>query len=316
MIARDLLNSDAPFVTANANINYVARLLQECACGAISVVDDNLAPIGIITRKNIEAINKKITPQTGAIPEFLLKGRKQFETINDDLTLSDVMTRKPVFVSEDAALIDIARLMEQHKLKRIPVVGGDRFIGLVLRKNVMHALTDPGKLDAKPLNRTNALIEISEHPQLYPEKFSAESFRALVAAHEHKMAQERVEQSQAAQENRAERIRELQNKSLADSHWRQMLINARNAANAGLTEYMLIQFPSQLCQDGGRAINAPDPDWPKTLRGEPADVFQHWRNELQPQGFKIAAQIINFPDGMPGDAALFLIWGGAREGGK
>ena len=58
MIARDLLNSDAPFVTANANINYVARLLQECACGAISVVDDNLAPIGIITRKNIEAINK------------------------------------------------------------------------------------------------------------------------------------------------------------------------------------------------------------------------------------------------------------------
>lgn len=73
---------------------------------------------------------------------------------------------------------------------------------------------------------------------------------------------------------------------------------------------MLIRFPSQLCRDGGRAINAPDPNWPETLRGESADVFQRWRNELHPQGFKIAAQIINFPDGMPGDAALFLIWGG------
>ncbi len=316
MIARDLLNSDAPFVTANADINYVARLLEECACGAISVVDDNLAPIGMITRKNIEALNAKNAPQIGAIPEFLLKGRKQFVTNSNDLTLSDVMTRKPVFVSEDAALVDIARLMEQHKLKRIPVVGGDRFIGLVLRKNVMLALSDPGKQDAISIDRASSLLEISEYPHLYPEKFSAENFRALVAAHEHKMAQERTEQSQVARENRAARIRELQNKSLADSHWRQMLINARNAANAGLTEYLLIRFPSQLCLDGGRAINAPDPDWPKTLRGEPADVFQRWRNELHPQGFKIAAQIINFPDGMPGDAALFLIWGGTKDGGK
>jgi hypothetical protein len=76
-----------------------------------------------------------------------------------------------------------------------------------------------------------------------------------------------------------------------------------------MTEHMLIRFPSQLCVDGGRAINAPDPHWPETLRGEPADVFKRWRNELQPRGFKIAAQIIDFPEGLPGDAALFLIWG-------
>jgi CBS domain-containing protein len=310
MIARDLLNSDAPFVNANADINYVARLLAQSACGAISVVDDSLAPIGIITRKNIEAICEKTNPELGAIPEFLLKGRKQFFTKKSDLTLSDVMTSKPVFVSEDAALIDIARLMEQHNLKRIPVVDRDHFIGLVLRKNVMLALSDPNRQGAVSTDNENSILETSEHPHLYPEKFSAENFRALVAAHEHKMAQERAEQSQAAQENRAERIRELQNKRLTDSQWRQILINARKAANAGLTEFMLIRFPSQLCRDGGRAINAPDPNWPETLRGESADVFQRWRNELHPQGFKIAAQIINFPDGMPGDAALFLIWGG------
>lgn len=95
-----------------------------------------------------------------------------------------------------------------------------------------------------------------------------------------------------------------------------MLINTHNAENAGLTEIILIRFPSQLCLDGGRAINAPDADWPKTLRGEPSDLFRRWRNELHPQGFKIAAQIINFPDGMPGYAALFLIWGSAKDGGK
>lgn len=108
------------------------------------------------------------------------------------------MTSKPVFVSEDAALIDIARLMEQHNLKRIPVVDRDHFIGLVLRKNVMLALSDPNRQDAVSIDNENSILETSEHPHLYPEKFSAENFRALVAGHEHKMAQERAEQSQAA----------------------------------------------------------------------------------------------------------------------
>ena len=57
----------------------------------------------------------------------------------------------------------------------------------------MLALSDPGKQDATLIDHTSSLLEISEHTDLYPEKFSAESFRALVAAHEHKMMQERTE---------------------------------------------------------------------------------------------------------------------------
>ena len=113
-----------------------------------------------------------------------------------------------------------------------------------------------------------------------------------------------------AQQLREQRIKELAARRLTDAVWRQMLASARNAATAGLREFMLLRFPSQLCSDGGRAINAPDPHWPETLRGEPADIFRRWRDELQPQGFQIAAQIIDFPDGLPGDAALFLMWGG------
>jgi len=37
--------------------------------------------------------------------------------------------------------------------------------------------------------------------------------------------------------------------------------------------------------------------------------FARWRTELKPRGFGLAAQIVDFPDGVPGDAALFLIWG-------
>ena len=90
--------------------------------------------------------------------------------------------------------------------------------------------------------------------------------------------------------------------------WRKLLARARESAAAGEKEFMLIRFPSQLCVDGGRAINAPDASWPQTLRGEPVDIFARWRQELAPKGFRLAAQIVEFPEGVPGDAGLFLMW--------
>jgi hypothetical protein len=104
------------------------------------------------------------------------------------------------------------------------------------------------------------------------------------------------------------RVKELAARRLGDEQWRNLLAQARESAAAGMNELMLIRFPSQLCVDGGRAINAPDANWPQTLRGEPADIFARWRQELEPKGFRLAAQIVEFPDGVPGDAALFLMW--------
>ncbi len=71
----------------------------------------------------------------------------------------------------------------------------------------------------------------------------------------------------------------------------------------------MLRFLSQLCADGGRAINAPDSCWLQSLRGEPRDVFERWHLELEPGGFGLTAQIVSFPDGVPGDVALILSWG-------
>jgi Flp pilus assembly protein TadD len=141
---------------------------------------------------------------------------------------------------------------------------------------------------------------------------SADYFRALVESHELEEDRQRADDKRAALDARKQWIDELAERRLKDSNWRQILHDARTSAGQGATEFMLIRFPSQLCSDGGRAINAPDSNWPETLRGEPADMFARWLNELKPNGFQLAAQIIDFPDGVPGDAALFLIWGAAR----
>jgi CBS domain-containing protein len=317
MIARDLMNSDFAYVSIDADLEYVAKLLAEGGCGAIPVVDGRFAPIGIVTRSNLSQNGDAGTSTPGDIPAFLLKKRKRPVIFpQDGRSLREVMTQNPVSVPENAALADILRLMESRHLKRIPVVEGDRLVGLVLRKAVMDAMRRDTDAAARIAPGAAAIVSgEAEAPEgrRYPEAISAEAFRALVAAHEHALEKEAAERRQASAAARDARIRELAARRLEETQWRQLLTNARHAAAAGLREYMLARFPAQLCSDGGRAINAPDPHWPETLRGEPADIFRRWRNELQPRGFRIAAQIVDFPDGMPGDAALFLLWGGAEN---
>lgn len=83
----------------------------------------------------------------------------------------------------------------------------------------------------------------------------------------------------------------------------------KRAVDNGLTEVFVGRFPNQLCTDGGRAINQAEPGFEKTLTGLPKELFEFWRNHLQPKGYRIKFQIVDFPGGMPGDIGVTLAWG-------
>lgn len=82
----------------------------------------------------------------------------------------------------------------------------------------------------------------------------------------------------------------------------------RIAAQNGQHHLQVITFPSSYCSDGGRRINIADPEWPNTLTGFAKDAYDFFDHELRPLGYKLRAEIINFPGGMPGDVALSLAW--------
>jgi hypothetical protein len=90
------------------------------------------------------------------------------------------------------------------------------------------------------------------------------------------------------------------------------------------TELMFASFPSSFCRDDGRAIinagappivkpdrNAPKPEvpeWIETLPKGVRVVYDYWKRNMEPGGFKFSARIINFPAGKPGDVGLFFSW--------
>jgi hypothetical protein len=82
----------------------------------------------------------------------------------------------------------------------------------------------------------------------------------------------------------------------------------RRAVNNGLTEVEVGRFPNKLFTDSGRSINQQEPGWENTLTGLPKELFEFWKQHLQPRGYKMLFEVADWPGGMPGDIAMKLNW--------
>jgi hypothetical protein len=113
----------------------------------------------------------------------------------------------------------------------------------------------------------------------------------------------------ALEENKhAEFAEEFLKKHVTDAEIAMVRRLVENAVKNGKFEAMVYSFPSSLCTDSGRAINSADPDWPQTLQGKAKEFFERYQTYGKPQGYKLKAMIISFPDGIPGDIGFFLNW--------
>jgi hypothetical protein len=139
---------------------------------------------------------------------------------------------------------------------------------------------------------------------------SAESFRGVEQAFKDAQSQKQQDLKQQAAGVRHDEVEKLIEGKISDAAWDNLVQHARRAAERGEKQYTLLRFPSGVCTDDSRAINnPPNSTWPETLRGEAADIYARWHATLRPLGFNLSAQVLDFPDGKPGDVGLFLRWG-------
>jgi hypothetical protein len=82
----------------------------------------------------------------------------------------------------------------------------------------------------------------------------------------------------------------------------------RRAAERGKTEVKILRFPARYCADHGRAINNLEEGWPATLTGYAKRVHVTYLVYLQPQGYRIRAQILTYSDVGLGDVGLYVGW--------
>jgi hypothetical protein len=140
---------------------------------------------------------------------------------------------------------------------------------------------------------------------------SAKAILKQIAMKEAEKASEYMRQQTAAAAEKKELIERLSKPSgvSAEEAIRRATAIIQRAANSGLTEVQIMRFPNKLCTDRGRAINNQEPGWESTLTGRPREIYVFWSNHLRPKGYKLRFQIVDFPDGMPGDVGVTLSWG-------
>jgi CBS domain-containing protein len=333
MKARDVMTTAVVSVRLDTPTREIAKLLSDKGISAVPVLDSAGAPVGMISEGDLigrdEAAREarrdwwlSLLAEGGALAEEFLASLRATER-----TARDVMAAPVVAVDEETDAAAIARLLTTYRIKRVPVLRQGRLVGIVSRADLLRAIAEaPSAQQAAPRPGflSNAIAGLEErfknherataHEEAKPvaaaePALKVSDFRGLVADHEHKESEHIEEARRRAAEARRRKVEELVDTHASDESWRSLLHQARRAAEQGLKELMLLRFPSQLCSDGGRAVNVAEAGWPATLRGEAAELYLRWENELKPRGFHLAARVVDFPGGMPGDIGLFLVWG-------
>ncbi|WP_298428479.1 hypothetical protein [Rhodoblastus sp.] len=138
---------------------------------------------------------------------------------------------------------------------------------------------------------------------------SVKELKTYVSEIEMAKAKKSLEAQDRADQAKQELLRQLRSdEPISEERIRAFTLRVRAAAEAGQTELLLGRFPSELCTDHGRAINMAEEGWPETLIGRPQQAYRIWKEKLQPLGYQLKAQIIDWPNGVPGDVGLFLSW--------
>jgi len=335
MNARDLMSRDVVTVAPDTPLREVAKTLIGHGISAVPVVDAAGALVGMVSEGDLVG-RKRTERETRS--EWWLMRLAEGEPLSGDFldhlqsplaVAREVMSSPVITVSEETRMDDVATLMAAHRVKRVPVLRDGHIVGIVRRADLLRAIG--GGLSAPvsrppdpPANPTAWLDQLDGEraAEVAPghaasitalprdEDLSVDDFLHLVAHHREELNAERARHHAEAAEHRRNDVRRLIDTHVTDKEWNRLLHGAREATERGETEYLLLRFPSQLCSDGGRAINAPDPEWPATLRGEAAELYLRWERELRPRRFHLIARVLEFPDGVPGDIGMFLTWPG------
>jgi len=139
---------------------------------------------------------------------------------------------------------------------------------------------------------------------------SAKEVRQKIALAEAEEASKQARMLTAAQAEKKALIDELSKPSgiSEEEAIRQGMAIIDRAVKNRATEVEVFRFPNQLCTDKGRAINQQEPGWEKTLTGSPKEIYQLWHKYFRPRGYKLKVQIVDFPDGLPGEVGMILSW--------
>ncbi|NLB52509.1 MAG: CBS domain-containing protein [Syntrophomonadaceae bacterium] len=146
MLAKDIMTTDVITVTPEERVDVVTKLLVENKISGIPVVDKEDHILGIVSEKDlmIKAGELKVPFYITLFDSIIfMENPLRFNSNLKKYTASkvkDAMTTKVVVVDENTPVSEIAELMQNKAVNRIPVVRNNKLIGIITRNDILKAL--------------------------------------------------------------------------------------------------------------------------------------------------------------------------------
>jgi CBS domain-containing protein len=121
MLVKEIMTAKPVCCTATTSLRDIARAMVQQDCGEIPITDGNgqNTLLGVITDRDI-------------VVRLIAEGKNPL-----DYTAESCMTTPVVVVWESTQVEDCARLMEEHQIRRVPVVdGGGTCCGIVSQADI------------------------------------------------------------------------------------------------------------------------------------------------------------------------------------
>jgi CBS domain-containing protein len=143
MNARDIMTKDVVSVGPEAPVREVAAQMLERRISGVPVVDGERRVLGVLSEGDLirrPEIETDHAP-TGWLGVFLSDEERARDFVKSHgRKAREVMTRPALCVGPDAQLTEVVRLMERHRVKRLPVTENGRLVGIVTRADLLRAL--------------------------------------------------------------------------------------------------------------------------------------------------------------------------------
>jgi len=143
MKAQDVMTQYVTSVGPEDPLSKAVRIMLQNEISGLPVLDADGRLVGMITEGDLlrraETATQRRRPRW--IEFFIGPGRMADEYVHSHgRKVGELMTVDPVSVTEETPLEEVVTLMEKRRIKRVPVVRGDKVVGIVSRANLLHAL--------------------------------------------------------------------------------------------------------------------------------------------------------------------------------
>lgn len=140
MQAADIMTFGAATIRADAPVEEAARVMLQHRISGLPVMDNNGDLVGMVTEGDLLA--REASTQRRRWLELVLGSVKPADgpRLAHLATVSEVMSRPVVTVREDTPVHEVADILQRDRIKRVPVVRGERVTGIVSRADVLRGL--------------------------------------------------------------------------------------------------------------------------------------------------------------------------------